>query len=290
MSDASPDPAGGETVDLGPVSLWVDVQGPDDGEVVLLIAGADSPGLRWTPAFVAPLVADGWRVVRFDHRDCGRSTRFGPDDGYLLDDLTADAVALLDHLGVARAHVVGRSMGGMIGQLLALDHPERVRSLTLLGTSPDPANLELGGPADDFVDAMMTRLFAGPPGDVDGRTAWLVELDRLLHGPRFEFDEARQRRLARAELDWGWAPETGHGVAVHASPSRLDRLAGIGVPTLVVHGDADPVFPLAHGRALAEGIPGAALVEVTGLGHEVPDELVPELLPALLHHLRLAPG
>ncbi|MEZ5245961.1 MAG: alpha/beta hydrolase [Acidimicrobiales bacterium] len=278
----------GRLVDIGEVQLWVDEQGPTAGDPVVLIAGADSPGFRWTPAIVDRLVADGHRVIRFDHRDCGRSTRFGPNDAYLLDDLTADVVSLLDELEIVDAHVIGRSMGGMIGQLLGIDHPERVRSLTIFGSSPAPGDERLGGPDDGFVEAMTTRLFAGPPKDEAGRIEWLVELDEFLSGSLYPLDRERQIALAKAELMTGWVPETGHGVAVHASPGRLERLEAITVPTLVVHGTADPVFPPAHGRALATGIDGAVLVEVEGLGHEVPDALIEELWPVLHHHLRAA--
>ena len=280
----------GRSIDVGTVSLWVDEQGPVDGDAVVLVAGADSPGFRWTPAIVDRLVTEGHRVVRFDHRDCGRSTRFGPHDAYLLDDLVTDVIGLLDALGIAAAHVIGRSMGGMVAQLLGIDHPARVRSLTMFGTSPAPGDERLGGPDDGFVEAMTHRLFAGPPRDDDGRIEWLVELDGFLSGSSYPLDRDRQVELARAELATGWAPETGHGIAVHASPGRLERLGAITTPTLVVHGTEDPVFPPAHGRALATGIDGAVLVEVEGLGHEVPDALIDELWPVLRHHLRAAAG
>jgi len=286
MTDAAADSARGEVVPVGDLELWADLQGPDDGEAVVLIAGADSPGFRWSPAIVEPLVAEGYRVLRFDHRDCGRSTRFGANDAYRLDDLVGDTSGLMDHFGMSAAHVVGRSMGAMIGQVLALDHPDRVRSLTLFGSSPAPGDDELGGPDDDFVEAMTTRLFAGPPKDESAQIEWLVELDEFLCGSLYPLDRQRQAALAEAEVRTGWAAETGHGVAVHASPGRRDRLAQITAPTLVVHGTADPVFPPAHGRALATGIEGAVLVEVEGLGHEVPDQLIEELWPVLQHHLR----
>ncbi|MEQ8841964.1 MAG: alpha/beta hydrolase [Acidimicrobiales bacterium] len=280
----------GRLVDVGAVELWVDEQGPVAGHTVLLIAGADSPGFRWTPALVDRLVGEGHRVVRFDHRDCGRSTRFGANDAYLLDDLVADVVGLLDRLDIDRAHVIGRSMGGMIAQLLGIDHPDRVRSLTMFGSSPAPGDETLGGPDDGFVEAMTARLFAGPPVDAAGQVEWLVELDRFLCGPLYPLDPSRQRALAEAEVATGWAAETGHGIAVHSSPDRLGRLGVITAPTLVVHGTADPVFPPAHGRALATGIDGAVLVEVDGLGHEVPDALIEELWPVLEHHLRSSAG
>lgn len=280
----------GRLVAVGEVDLWVDDEGPAGAEAVVLVAGADSPGFRWTRSIVDRLLADGYRVVRFDHRDCGRSTRVGTDDAYLLDELRADVIGLLDALAIERAHVIGRSMGAMIGQLLGADHPDRVRSLTLFGSSPAPGDERLGGPDEAFVEAMTTRLFAGPPPDDEGRIEWLVELDEFLAGSAYPLDRDRQTRLAAAEIETGWAAETGHGVAVHASPGWLDRLVDIRAPTLVVHGSDDPVFPPAHGRALAAAIDGAVLVEVEGLGHEVPDGLIEDLWPVLRLHLQESDG
>jgi pimeloyl-ACP methyl ester carboxylesterase len=278
----------GRLLPVGSVELWVDVQGPDDGDPVVLIAGADAPGFRWTPAIVSRLVDEGYRVVRFDHRDCGRSSRVPVDQPYLLDDLVADVVGLFDALQIGSAHVIGRSMGGMIGQLLGVEHAQRIRSLTMFGSSPAPGDERLGGPDESFVESMTSRLFAGAPRDDEGRIAWLAELDELLAGSAYPLDRDRATELAAAEIATGWVPETGHGVAVHASPGRLERLGEIAAPTMVVHGTADPVFPPAHGRALATGIDGAVLVEVEGLGHEVPDALIEELWPVILQHLRAA--
>ena len=267
------------------MALWVDEQGPSDGDPVLLLAGADSPGFRWTGAVVDPLVAAGHRVIRYDHRDCGRSSRIAPSDPYLLIDLAGDVVALLAALGIERVHLVGRSMGGTVAQVLALDHPRVVRSLTLLSSTPGAGDERLPGPDDSFVEAMTRRLFAGPPADDAGRIDWITDLHRLLAGPLHPFDERGQRALAAAEIGTGWVAETGHGVAVHASPSRLDRLAEIEAPTLVVHGDADPVYPIEHGRALGLGIDGAVLVEVEGLGHEIPDPFLAVVAPVIVRHL-----
>ena len=179
-------------------------------------------------------------------------------------------------------------MGGMIAQVAALDHPERVRSLTLLGSTAGAGDERLPGPDDEFVDAMMHRLYAGPPPDRRALVGWLAELAELLAGDAYPFDADSARRLAAAELATGWQPESGHGVAVHASPSRLDRLSEIRQPTLVVHGTADPVFPIEHGRALATGIDGAVLLEVDRLGHETPASMLDEFVPVLIEHLRSA--
>ena len=286
MMNAAHDAARGNLVRVGDVDLWVDVDGPDGGDTVVLIAGADTPGFRWTRAIVDRLIGDGYRVVRFDHRDCGRSTRFGSLDAYRLDDLAADIVGLLDELGVGAAHLVGRSMGGMVAQVLALDHPQRVRSLSLFGTTPGIGDERLPGPDEDFIEKMTFRLFEGPPREAEDQVTWIAELAELMNGTLYPIDVEAETALALAEVETGWVAETGHGVAAFSSKSRLDRLVEIAAPTLVVHGSADVVLPIEHGQALAEGIPGAVYIEVDGLGHEVPDGLIAEMWPVLQHHLR----
>ena len=225
------------------IELFVETFGPLDGDPVLLISGADAHCTRWTPALIDPLVAAGHLVVRFDNRDSGLSTKMPADVGYTLDDMAADALSVLDDLGLGGAHVVGRSMGGMIGQVLALDHPGRVRSLTLLCSSPGLGDDRLPAAADWLVDRMADRLFDPPPATHDDRVAWVVELDGLFTGPLFPVDPATSTAVADAEVHRCWYPESGHGTAVAVSPSRLDRLGEIATRTLVVHGTADPVFP-----------------------------------------------
>ena len=284
MTNAARDVDRGELIRVGDVELWVDVIGA--GEPVVLLAGADAPGFRWHPGFVDALVAEGFEVVRFDHRDCGRSTTLGPDAGYLLEDLAEDVIGLLAYFGYESAHLVGRSMGGMVAQVAALEHPDRVRSLSLIGSTPGVDDERLPGPDEAFVDAMVRRLFAGPPDDELELVDWLVELGELMAGDAFGFDRAEAALLARAEVLTGWHAESGHGVAAYGSPSRVDRLHEIRQPTLVVHGTADPVLPIEHGRALALGIDGAVFVEVEGLGHETPAPMLAGLLPALVAHLQ----
>jgi len=285
MAHAEPDWERGFPVEVNDMSIWTDVRGPDDGQAVFLLAGADSPGFRWSPALVDPLADEGYRVVRFDHRDCGRSTPLGPDAAYTLDDMAADTLGLMDRLGIERAHLIGRSMGAAIAQVLALDTPDRVLSLTLIGSTPGAGDDRLPGPSNDFVEAMTDRLFRGPPSERQDCERWIVDLHRELNGVLYPFDESSQTDLARAELAAGWAPETGHGVAVYSSASRFDRLGSIDSPTLVIHGTADPVYPPEHGRALAAGVPGAVLIEIDGLGHEFPDALAVDLWPVLRLHL-----
>ena len=266
------------------IELHVESFGPVDGQSVLLLAGADSPCTRWSPGLIDPLVAAGYRVVRFDTRDSGLSTKVPSSVGYTLEDLAADAVGVLDGEGLVSAHVVGRSMGGMVGQVLALDYPERVRSLTLVGSSPGLGDDRLPPAEDTLVDCMAERLFSPPPVSHVDKVSWVVELDRLLAGSRYDFEEEAAVLRADAEVRSCWYPESGHGPAVNSSPSRLDRLGEISVRTLVVHGTADPVFPVGHATAFLEGIPEAELWLVEDLGHELPDAALPDLLPRLLAH------
>jgi pimeloyl-ACP methyl ester carboxylesterase len=268
------------------VELWVERHGDPAGETVLLLSGSDATTLRWPVPFLGALVDAGFDVVAYDHRDSGASTKIDPDAPYLLDDLAADALGLLDALGIARAHLVGYSMGGAVAQVAALVAADRVASLTLVSTTPGLGDDRLPFAADWFVERMADRLWEPPPRADDQRVAWVVDLYRMLAGPRYAFDEAGQAALAAAELARGWYPESGHGVAAGGSPSRLDDLARIAAPTLVVHGTADPVFTVAHAEALAAGIPGARLVLVDGLGHEVPAAFGADLATLVLEHLR----
>jgi len=253
----------------------------DASPAVFLVSGADSHCTRWTPTLIEPLRNRGYRVVRYDHRDSGLSNKVPVDEVYTLDDLANDALAVMDAHGIERAHVVGRSMGGMVGQLLALDHVDRVASLTLVASTPGLGDERLPLADNELLDHMTQRLFDGPPAGVADRVSWIVELDELFAGTRYPESTEARIRVALAEVDRCWYPESGHGTAVMSSPSRLDRLADVEIPTLIVHGTTDPVFPVEHGLALANGIPGADLWLVEGLGHELPDGLVPELLDRL---------
>jgi pimeloyl-ACP methyl ester carboxylesterase len=241
----------------------------DHETVVLALCAADQTAAHWPASFLDALVIDGVDVVTFDHRDGGRSTRVPPDVGYRLDDLVEDAVGVLDALGHESVHVFGRSMGGMIAQLMALEHPERVRSLTLMSTTPGPDTDGLSPPDEGLVAAIAERLFEGAPADDAERVEWLVESQRLLSGRAFEFDVERERALARHDVKSGHPAESGHGTAVFATKPWIDRLGDIEVPCTVMHGERDPVYGLDHAQALASRI-GADVAVLEGLGHEFP--------------------
>jgi pimeloyl-ACP methyl ester carboxylesterase len=264
------------------VELWAESFGASADGAVVLISGADSPGSRWDLGLVDALVRAGFRVVRFDNRDCGLSTKIDADELYTIDDMARDVVGLLDALAIDRAHIVGRSMGGMIGQLLALDHAERVRSLALLISSPGMGDDRLPGPTEDFIEQMAERQLAPPRKTREERISYLVELFRLYAGRAFPFEETRLRAACAAEVDRIWYPESGHSFAAWSTASRVDRLADIAVPTLIVHGTDDPVVPVAHAHYMAATIPDNDCWIIDGMGHETPAALTPDLATRLL--------
>ena len=258
--------------------------GPADRGPLLLVAPANRSGATWPDAFVEPLT-QRHRVLRYDHRDTGRSGRSEDPGGYGLPELAADALAVLDAFEVDRAHVVGVGLGGLITQLLLLDHPHRLRTAVLasapaLGASADPdlprpgsAVLRLWAEADD-------------PRDDGGELDWRVEQSRLLSGAGAGCDAGAARALEeRALAHSGSAePETAH---LHLDPCDLDRaaeLAGVEVPTLVIEAPADPVHPPPHPAHLAAALGDAPLVRIAGMGHGVDPSVAAAVAAAVLAH------
>jgi pimeloyl-ACP methyl ester carboxylesterase len=268
---------------VGEIELWWEDFGSRANPTVLLVMGANAQAVFWPPVFLERLVAAGYHVVRFDNRDIGLSTWIDwSKRPYTVADMAGDAVGLLGALGIERAHWVGVSMGGMIAQQAALDAPERVRSLVSIMSSPShPGDPELPGMApqvQEAIDAMQS----GALGPVEGT----VRLFAALAGSRAPFDEALFRAGFEAGLArGGFNPACAHGLAVNASPSRRERLASLRIPALVIHGDEDPILPLAHGEATAAAIPGAKLVVLRGVGHDFPESALPEYVDAILGHL-----
>lgn len=248
--------------------LWTEIFGDvTDSVPALLLSEAEAPSSRWPDELIAELCEVTGAVIRFDTRDAGRNQPSATP--YSLDDLADDAIAVLDDTGADRAHVIGRSMGGMVAQLLALHHAGRVASLTLVSTTAG-ASSALPGPEPWLVDRMADRLFGDRPETVEERAEWIVEQLEWFSGRRYDFDRRSALVAAAAEVEAMWHHDCAHGDAVVDAPARYEQLGGIAAPTLVVHGTADPVYPPDHGFALAEGIPDARLELVEGLGHEVP--------------------
>lgn len=264
-----------------------------DPGVILIGGGAGS--MDWWEVGFCELLADHERfVIRYDHRDTGRSaTSPVGKPSYTSDDLVTDPLRILDALGIARAHVVGLSMGGGIAQTLAALHADRVLSATLIATSPagsreDTTKLP---PADPDVAATFDD--PAPEPAWDDRAAvveYIVEGERPYAGS-LGFDEDRVRRIANIVVDRTRniaSSVTNHWVVEEGSSPPF-RLADIAVPTLVLHGTTDPCFPLAHGEALAAEIPGATLIPLEGMGHQVPPPPLWEIVvPAIVQHTSAA--
>lgn len=262
--------------------------GDTSGEVVLLIAGLGTQMIRWTAPFCAELVSLGYRVVRFDNRDAGYSTHldgcpavdFGalaaalqagqrPEVPYTLYDMAADAIGLMDALGIGQAHIVGRSMGGMIAQIMASEHGSHVLSLTsIMSSTGNPA---LPQAAPDAM-AMMMRPMPDPASDRAGFLSRSSAFARRIAGTGYPFDEEAHRALASEELGRAYDPAgTGRQIAaIGATGDRRSRLSAVTAPTLVIHGNDDPLFLPDCGRDTAASIPEAELLLIDGMGHDLP--------------------
>jgi len=252
------------------VDLCTEAFGDAADPPVLLIMGIGASMLWWEEGFCRMLGGGGRFVIRYDHRDTGRSVTYEPGrPGYSGADLVADAVGVLDAYEIATAHVVGVSAGGAFAQLLALDFADRVLSLVLISTSPvTPGERGLPSATERY-----GRFLAGAEVDwSDSRsvTEYLVGYSRVLAGGERPFDEAAARAFVRRDIERARdiAASENHGlIAQDDAPS--EPLSSISVPTLVIHGTADPMFPLEHADALVEEIPGAKLLQLEGAGHGV---------------------
>lgn len=267
---------------VGDVTIWWEDFGERGNPAVLLVMGANAQSVFWPMPLVEALVDAGYHVVRYDNRDIGLSTWIDYEkQPYTVADMAEDAVGLLDALGIDRAHFVGASMGGMISQQAALDHPARVRSLTSIMSSPaGPDDPDLPDMHESVQKAAAEMMTAPDP------VAATIAMFATLAGSRAPFDEAAFREVFQIGLDrGGFNPACAHGLAVAASPSRRERLKGLETPALVIHGDEDPILPLGHGEATAAAIPGAKLVVLQGVGHDFPEPAMAEYVGAILDHL-----
>ncbi|UPG89154.1 alpha/beta fold hydrolase [Luteibacter aegosomaticola] len=251
------------------ITVGYDSFGDEMLPAVLLISGLGSQRIRWDGRFCRQVSASGFRVIRFDNRDAGLSTHFTEADAYTLDDMVADTVGLMDALGISDAHVVGRSMGGMIAQLLACDHPDRVLSLTSIMSSTGNAGLPKAAPD---VMAMLMTPRPHPAIDHDGYVAAGIHFARRIAGSGFPFDENAHRALIAEELRRAYDPGgfARQIAAIGATGDIRHRIARIQAPSLIVHGMDDPLIPVACGEDTATCIPGAEWLLIEGMGHDVP--------------------
>jgi len=269
------------------VDLCVQAFGSTDARPVLLIAGAASSMLYWDDEFCARLAAGPRFVLRYDHRDTGRSVTspVGAPD-YTPADLLDDAIGVLDAFGIDRAHLVGLSLGGGLAQLAAISYPERVASLTLIATSPAGPSAHPDLPAmPEQVQAEFAAVGEPDWGDRNAVINYLAEQERLCAARSVPFDVSGMRATMARVVDR--SPDVrsmfNHFMVVGGDSPR-HRLVEISAPTLVLHGDEDPVFPPPHGAALAAEISGARLVTLPQVGHEWPRRAWEPALPEIVAH------
>ncbi len=257
-------------IEANGVELCTEPFGDPADPPILLIAGTGSSMLWWEEGFCRMLAERGRFVIRYDHRDTGRSVTYPPGrPGYTGGDLDADAAGVLDAYGIPAAHLVGMSAGGGCAQLLALASADRVRSLVLISTSPAvPGGRALPPPTEAFMRFVATA--AVDWSDPESVIEYLVDYARVLAGDQRRFDEAAARELARRDVERArdFAAAQNHD-ALEDDGLMHEPLCAITVPTLVIHGTADPMFPLEHGEALGGEIPGARLLTLDGAGHGV---------------------
>jgi pimeloyl-ACP methyl ester carboxylesterase len=266
---------------------------------LLLVMGLGAQLIHWPEEFCELLAGRGFHVVRFDNRDVGHSTKMEdlpvPDlaavatgdtsaAGYTLDEMADDAVALLDHLEVEAAHVVGASMGGMIGQTMAMRHPERVLSLcSIMSTTGDPT-------VGQALPEAMAVLLTPAPADREGYIEFHVKAFKAIGSPGFALDEEFLRWRAAATYNRSYYPDgfKRQLLAIIASGDRTENLAQVSAPTVVIHGREDPLITASGGEATARAIPGAELVLIPGMGHDLPQGVWREVIGAITANVERA--
>ena len=283
------------------IEIEYEITGPRDGVPLLFINGFGSQLTSWPEQFHQALEAAGLRVVRFDNRDVGLTQKWDgivpdvravlaavregkkPDVPYVLSDMAADAAALLTALGIESAHISGASMGGMIAQLVALDHPEKARSLiSIFSTTSDPS-LPPSSP-----EAMAALTTPAPATDRDTVIAHSLKGRRAYASTAWPFDEERLGKLIGLNYDRMFYPE-GSGrqyAAIMASAPRTARLGALTLPTLVLHGSADMLLRVEAGRHTAQCIPGSRYHEIEGWGHDMPLEVIPQVTGLIAAFIR----
>jgi len=287
-----------ERASVGAVELVYETIGDPSDPPLLLVMGLGMQLIHWDTELCELLAERGFHVIRFDNRDSGLSTQIqAPVPNvmrlmaglpvrvpYLLDDMATDTLGLLDHLGIERTHVVGASMGGMIAQTMAIREPRRVLSLgSMLST---PGDRRVGTPKLRVWSVLVRRA----PREREAYIAYFTKVFRMIGSPGYQQDDERVRERAAATYDRGPHPAgtARQMAAILASGSRTAALRELDVPTVVIHGESDPLVPLRAGRATADAIPGAELITIPGMGHDLPKELWPRFVEAIARNAERA--
>lgn len=283
------------TIAVNDIDICYESFGPDEAPPLLLVMGLGAQMTLWSPGFVSELLERGFRVIRFDNRDVGLSSKSDGDPPdvmalyaksltgepveapYTLSTMAADAVGLLDALHISAAHVVGASMGGMVVQMMAIDHPDRVLSMTSI-MSTTGAN-DVGQPDPAAIGALLTP----PPTDRTGAIEATVATSRIVAGSLFDEDEARARAAEAFDRCFNPPGAAFQIAAIAATGDRTERLRNVQVPTLVVHGRQDSLVTLSGGEATAAAVAGADLVVFGLMGHDLPPAYWSPMADAILN-------
>lgn len=283
------------------INIEYDTMGNPSHPTLLWIMGFGAQLTAWNEDFMKLFVDQGFHVVRFDNRDCGLSYKHDgvmvdvdkvvmaammgdppPPVPYTLSDMAADAVGVLDHLGIQKAHIIGASMGGMIAQTFAIEHPHRTQSLVSIMSIP--GDLAYGTPTDEALTGLLTPPPPDRAGYIESAKTWAIWGSKKY----FNLEEARER--AGKEYDRSFYPEGPHRqqAAIYASGDRSEALAKLNTPTLVIHGTDDTLLTPSGGDRTAELIPGSVYLKVKDMGHDMPKELWPLFVDAISSHARRA--
>ncbi len=286
-------------VKVNDIEIVYDTFGEPSAPPLLLIMGLGQQLISWDEDFCKQLAAKGYWVIRFDNRDVGLSTKLDEtgvpnilklmliveqsetiEVPYTLLDMTVDMKGLLDALKIETTHIVGVSMGGMIAQTMVIHYPQRVRTLTSIMSST--GNPQLPQPKPEAMSILLTP----PPSGRTEYIEYMLKSWRMLHGPKFPFDAAYWREFISRAYDRNFYPAgiSRQLAAILAMGNRKEQLKTVKVPTLVIHGDADPLVPVEGGIDTAEAVPGAELLIIKGMGHDIPPEVFSQIIDAIARH------
>jgi pimeloyl-ACP methyl ester carboxylesterase len=282
------------------IAIEVEDMGPKDGPTILLVNGYTSQLINWPAPLLTGLVAEGFRVVRYDNRDVGLSQKFegAPDPSatlqdmlagrkpgipYVMADMAADGMGVLDALGVDKAHVVGVSMGGMIVQLMAINHPDRVQSMTSIMSSTGNPDVPRATP-----EAQKALNEPAPSQERADVIAHSIKGRRTYESPAYKKADAEYEQLIGESYDRMFYPEgyMRQYCAIVADGNRVERLGKVDIPTLVIHGKDDNLVRVEGGIDTAKSVPGARLELIDGMGHDLPDALCPKFIDLIVSHAR----
>lgn len=269
------------------ITIEFETHGDPQNEPMLMVMGHGAQLIYWPPAFLQGLVEEGYFVITYDNRDVGKSTHFPLGTTYTVSDMSNDGMALLDHLGIDSAHIVGASMGGGIVQVMAIEHPERVRSMcSIMSTTSGPG---LPPPPAEVLQTMLA-MQAEPVDTRDAFVEQAMKTARIVGSTGFDFEPDWIRTRSELTYDRGYHPDgrTNQSMAIAMTPDRTEALRSVTAPTVVIHGTVDPLVHPMGGELTANAVPGAELVMIEGMGHDLPSGVFQTVTEAIVKNARKA--